>query len=151
MEQDHSTERFFQCLYAFGDKDDNTGFVRVKECPGSRLIDPEMIENAHWEPIFNTANALEYRLRSLNNDLCLGEEITKVKAGKAGKPGPSRIRTTWALVDCETAPWWKFLHLFETYKIDEKLCKVAGDPDSCIRYKNANRKIPLGLVDMGRL
>lgn len=135
------------CLYAFGDQDDNTGFVRIKECPGSHFVDSEMTPNARWEPIHNTANAFEYRLKSTTNNLCLGEEITKVKAGKAGRPGPSRVRTTWALVDCETAPWWQFLHLFEGYKIDEKLCKVAGDPESCIRYKNQNRKIPVGPVE----
>ena len=68
-----------------------------------------------------------------------------MKAGKAGKPGPARVRTTWALVDCEKAPWWNFLHVFDEFKLDEKLCKVSGDPDACLRYKNQNRKLPPGL------
>lgn len=145
VEQEHSMD-YHMCMYAFGDADDNTGFVRVKECPGSLSIDPEMFDNAQWQPIHNPANKLEYKLQNLSNEMCLGEEVTKVKAGKAGKPGPARVRTTWALLDCADAPWWEFLHLFENYKLDEKLCKVAGDPDSCIRYKNRNRKIPVGLI-----
>ena len=28
------TEDFFMCLYAFGDKEDGTGFVRARDCPG---------------------------------------------------------------------------------------------------------------------
>ena len=55
----------------------------------------------------------------------LGENIINVKAGKAGKPGPARIRTTWELVECNKAPWWEFLHAFEEYETDEKLCKCS--------------------------
>ena len=133
------------CLYAFGDKEDNTGYVRVKHCPGSNeFINPDDFDNAQWDVIENPKNKLEFRLRNTNLDLCLGEEVVNVKAGKAGKPGPARVRTTWALVDCEKAPWWEFLYMFQNFKVDEKLCKIAGDSDSCLRYKNANRKMPLG-------
>ena len=43
-------------------------------------------------------------------------KVIDVKAGKAGKPGPARVRTTWALVECDKAPWWNFLHIFEDFK-----------------------------------
>ena len=72
--------------------------------------------------------------------MCLGEEVTKVKAGRPGLPGPARTRTTWQLVDCKDAPWWKFLHLFESRDLDDKLCKLRNDADACYRYKNANRE-----------
>lgn len=146
------SEEFFLCLYAFGDKEDNTGFVRMKGCPGSEgelAVDPDQFENAEWEPILNTKNAYEFRMRNTEIDMCLGEQVIDVKAGKAGKPGPARVRTTWALVDCEKAPWWNFLHVFDEFKLDEKLCKVSGDPDACLRYKNQNRKLPPGLANNG--
>ena len=157
----------------------------MKGCPGSEgelAVDPDQFENAEWEPILNTKNAYEFRMRNTEIDMCLGEQVSfkniyffilfsqkcedlsvyfslhiylsntqfflqviDVKAGKAGKPGPARVRTTWALVDCEKAPWWNFLHVFDEFKLDEKLCKVSGDPDACLRYKNQNRKLPPGL------
>ena len=109
-DMEHSLDDYFMCLYAFGDKEDNTGFVRVKQCPGSYNIDPDMFDNAQWEPMLNPADPYEFKLRNLSVDMCLGESVTQVKAGKAGKPGPARVRTTWALVDCDRGPWWNFLH-----------------------------------------
>ena len=89
---------------------------------------------------------LQYKLRNTEIDMCLGEEVTAVKAGRAGRPGPARTRQTWQLLDCSNDPWWRFLHLFEARDLDEKLCKYASDTDACYRYKNANRSnIPLGL------
>lgn len=139
------TEDFFMCLYAFGDKEDGTGFVRARDCPGKGSSSSDEEVNAQWEILYNPDDPLQYRLKNVEIDMCLGEEVTQVKAGKAGRPGPARTRTTWQLLDCTKAPWWKFLHLFESRDLDDKLCKVAQDPDACFRYKNANRSVPAGL------
>ena len=72
------SEEFFLCLYAFGDKEDNTGFVRMKGCPGSEgelAVEPDQFENALWEPILNVKNANEFRMRNTEIDMCLGEQV----------------------------------------------------------------------------
>jgi len=133
IDQKLGYDDFFVCLHAFGDKDDNTGFVRVRECPGE--LDDDYF-NSQWDFTFKNGDPLQFRLRNTAVDMCLGDDVVQVKAGKPGKPGPARVRETWSLVDCDSAPWWHFLHLFENWKIDERLCKVAGDPESCIAYKS---------------
>jgi len=146
---DQLSQDVFVCLYAFGDKDAGTGFIRSRDCPDSKYISEELKEdslNAQWEIVYDMGDPLQYKLRNKEIDMCLGEEVTQVKAGIAGRPGPARTRATWQLLDCSNAPWWKFLHLFEARDLDEKLCKYASDTDACYRYKNANRSnVPLGL------
>jgi len=158
--KDQLSEDIFVCLYAFGDKDDGTGFIRARDCPDSLYVSEEQREdadNAQWEIIYDKLDPLQYKLRNTEIDMCLGEEVTAVKAGIAGRPGPARTRATWQLLDCANAPWWRFLHLFEARDLDEKLCKYTQDTDACYRYKNANRSdMPaLGLfadpVDAGPL
>ena len=39
--------------------------------------------NAHWEILYNPDDPLQYRLKNVEIDMCLGEEVTQVKAGKA--------------------------------------------------------------------
>lgn len=133
IDQGLGYDDFFVCLHAFGDKDDNTGFVRVRECPSESDDD---YFNSQWDFTFKNGDPLQFRLRNTAVDMCLGDDVVQVKAGKPGKPGPARVRSTWSLVECDSAPWWQFLHLFENWKIDERLCKVAGDPESCLAYKS---------------
>ena len=54
--------------------------------------------NAKWEIIYDMGDALQYKLRNTEIDMCLGEEVTAVKMGRPGRPGPARTRQTWQLV-----------------------------------------------------
>lgn len=137
--------RYDVCLYGYGNSEDG-GFVRIHNCPSNiHNSESEPIENAEWIIIKNEANPFEYKLKSKIVGLCMGEEIVSVKAGKPGKPGPARVKFTWQMVECKSAPWWNFLYLFENYDLSERLCKMTGDEEHCILYKNRNRKLPIGL------
>lgn len=51
----------------------------MKGCPGSEgelAVDPDQFENAEWEPILNTKNAYEFRMRNTEIDMCLGEQVS---------------------------------------------------------------------------
>ena len=73
---DSSNPDYFLCLYAFGDKDDGTGFVRARDCPGQGHSEPEDEPNAKWEIIEEGSH--QYKIKNTEIEMCLGEEVTKV-------------------------------------------------------------------------
>ena len=48
--KDELSEDVFVCLYAFGDKDDGTGFVRARDCPDSAYIRNQWCKD--WRRVF---------------------------------------------------------------------------------------------------
>jgi len=76
---DEENPDYFLCLYAFGDKEDGTGFVRARDCPGKGHASPEEEPNAKWEMIDYSEGSHEYKIRNIEIDMCLGEEITQVR------------------------------------------------------------------------
>jgi hypothetical protein len=130
--------------------------VRFRQCPqtgppGIPLpipIDGDEDNGSVWKFIHNKANRNEFKLKSEEVGLCLGEEVVTINAGHPGKPGPARVRYTWQMIECVSAPWWNFLYLFENIELDERICKVAGDPDHCWRFKNGVSKDEFELYNL---
>ena len=80
--------------------------------------------NAKWEIIYDMGDALQYKLRNTEIDMCLGEEVTAVKMGRPGRPGPARTRQTWQLVGkhltCRDSIVLTFYHGFKGV-VDKKI------------------------------